>query len=266
MKTAETFIGYVRVSTARQGKSGLGLQAQQDAISHYVQGKGSLLKTFREVESGKVNQRPQLEEALMLCQTEKATLVIAKLDRLSRNAAFLLTLQESQARFVCCDMPQADPFTIGILALVAQHERKMISQRIKAALTVTKARGTKLGNPNGWGHAHQLGVPASIKARQTKAIAVQDAALAHLTQVGLVSAPQKRQLESLHAAGILTARGNPWTQPALSKALKAAKSRSITAAQKQLALLGAPQQNAQKTDPSPADESVDHRKLAAAGI
>jgi DNA invertase Pin-like site-specific DNA recombinase len=105
------------------------------------------VQEYREVESGKVNERPQLQAALKRCRQSKATLLIAKLDRLGRNTAFLMTLRESSVRFICADMPEADETTIGMLAVFAQHERKAISDRTTAALAAAKARGVKLGNP-----------------------------------------------------------------------------------------------------------------------
>ena len=140
-------IAYYRVSTLRQGQSGLGLDAQRAAVRAYLNAEPD--REFTEIESGKINARPQLNAAIQECRLTGARLVIAKLDRLSRNAAFLLTLKESGVQFVAADMPDANALTIGIMALIAQHEREAISQRTKAALAVAKARGTKLGNPNG---------------------------------------------------------------------------------------------------------------------
>jgi DNA invertase Pin-like site-specific DNA recombinase len=143
-------VAYERVSTARQGKSGLGLEAQRKAIEDYAATKGgTILARFTEVESGRKNDRPELEKALQLARITGATLVIAKLDRLSRNAAFLLTLRDAGVSFVACDMPEANDLTVGIMALVAQQEREAISRRTKEALAAAKARGVKLGNPNG---------------------------------------------------------------------------------------------------------------------
>jgi len=148
--TAARFVAYERVSTAQQGKSGLGLEAQRKAIGDFAASQDATLTgQFTEIESGGRNDRPELEKALTLARLTGATLVIAKLDRLSRNAAFLLTLQGSGVRFLACDMPEADDLTVGIMALVAQQEREAISRRTKEALAVAKARGVKLGNPNG---------------------------------------------------------------------------------------------------------------------
>ncbi|MAQ83677.1 MAG: resolvase [Maritimibacter sp.] len=143
-------VAYERVSTARQGKSGLGLEAQRAAIDAFTEQRGAdVIARFTEVESGRKNDRPELEKALNLAKLTGATLVIAKLDRLSRNAAFLLTLRDSGVRFLAADMPEANDLTVGIMALVAQQEREAISRRTKEALAAAKARGVKLGNPNG---------------------------------------------------------------------------------------------------------------------
>lgn len=143
------FIAYYRVSTAQQGRSGLGLEGQRKAVLDFLNGGSwELVAERTEVESGKrSDNRPALNEALQLCRVHNATLLIAKLDRLSRDAHFLLGLQKAGVRFVACDMPHADNFTVGILAMVAQKEREMISERTKAALAAAKARGVKLGSP-----------------------------------------------------------------------------------------------------------------------
>ena len=142
------FVAYYRVSTAQQGHSGLGLDAQRDAVMRYLSNGGwPPLAEFTEIETGKganaLDRRPQLQAALAYARKHKATLIIAKLDRLSRNAAFLLTLRDSGVRFLACDMPEANDLTVGIMALVAQQEREAISRRTKEALAVAKARGVK---------------------------------------------------------------------------------------------------------------------------
>ncbi len=143
-------VAYLRVSTARQGQSGLGLEAQAASIKAYVASVGGrVVETFTEIESGKTSNRPELAKALHLARVTGATLVIAKLDRLSRNAAFLLTLRDSGVRFVAADMPDANELTVGVMALIAQHEREAIAKRTKEALQAAKARGKVLGNPNG---------------------------------------------------------------------------------------------------------------------
>ena len=145
----KSFILYRRVSTVRQGQSGLGLESQEETVRRYVTGQnGTVVGEFVEVENGKNNDRPQLTLALNECRRLKATLVVAKLDRLSRNAEFLLRLQNGNVDFVCCDCPNVDRFTVSILALVAQRERELISERTKSALAQARKRGVRLGTKN----------------------------------------------------------------------------------------------------------------------
>jgi DNA invertase Pin-like site-specific DNA recombinase len=140
------YISYLRVSTARQGASGLGLEAQRAAVAGYLNGGDwKLVQEVVEVESGKKNDRVALAAALKLCRKLRATLVIAKLDRLARNVAFISNLMESGVEFVAVDMPQANRFVVHILAAVAEQEAEAISKRTKAALAAAKVRGTKLG-------------------------------------------------------------------------------------------------------------------------
>lgn len=143
-------VTYSRVSTDKQGRSGLGLEAQEETIARYCEQYGAeRVADFVEVESGKKHHRPELQKAIRAAKQHKAKLLVAKLDRLSRNAAFLLQLRDSNIEFVAADNPEANNLTIGILAVVAENEREMISQRTKAALAAAKARGVKLGNPLG---------------------------------------------------------------------------------------------------------------------
>lgn len=144
---ATRYVPYYRVSTARQGQSGLGLEAQQAAVRAFVADPAQLLGEFVEVESGKKDQRPQLLAAIVAARAAGATLLIAKLDRLSRNAGFIFALRDSGVAFVCCDMPDANTLTVGLFAIIAQHEREMISRRTIDALTAKKARGAVLGTP-----------------------------------------------------------------------------------------------------------------------
>jgi len=144
----QQFVSYVRVSTERQGKSGLGLDAQRTAVRIYIAGQhGGLLQEFREIESGKKDDRLQLAAALAACRKPRTVLVIAKLDRLARRVSFISTLMDGDVDFVACDFPQANRLTLHILAAVAEHEREMISQRTRAALRAARDRGVKLGNP-----------------------------------------------------------------------------------------------------------------------
>lgn len=165
------FVSYMRVSTVRQGVSGLGLDAQKKAIADYLNGGSwELLAEFVEIESGKNDTRQELQKALRLCLMTGATLIIAKLDRLSRNLHFISSIQKSNIEFVACDMPAANKFTVHILAAVAEHEREMISQRTKAALQAAKMRGTKLGNHSNLSEeALRIGRKLGVLARQRKA-------------------------------------------------------------------------------------------------
>ena len=202
------WVSYFRVSTDRQGKSGLGIEAQQAAVATFLNGGNwTVLGEFVEVESGKNSDRPKLAEAIAMCRLHGAKLLIAKLDRLSRDAHFLLGLEKAGIEFVAADMPSANRLTIGIMAIVAEEERRMISARTKAALAAAKARGVKLGGDRGQGMTP--GAPqASLKARQSRAQARgADLAptLAQLRAEGVTSATGIAK--ALTDRGIPTARG-----------------------------------------------------------
>lgn len=140
------FVSYLRVSTREQGKSGLGIEAQRRAVTATVnQRNGELIHEFVEVESGTNNYREELQKAIDYAKMFDATLVIANISRLSRNASFVLQLQESKVRFMCCDMPDVNDFTIGVMALVAQQQQRDISEATKRGLAEAKARGVVLG-------------------------------------------------------------------------------------------------------------------------
>jgi|TARA_Y100000310_G_C20484500_1_gene716242 DNA invertase Pin-like site-specific DNA recombinase len=147
--TAGTFVSYLRVSTSKQGADGYGIDAQRQAITNHLDGGDwKLLDEFREVESGRKAKRPELEKALALCAKTGATLIVAKLDRLARNVAFVSRLMESGIRFVAADQPHANDLTIHIIAAMAQYEAEQVSRRTKAALAVVRARGGKVGSDN----------------------------------------------------------------------------------------------------------------------
>jgi len=141
------YVGYYRVSTQKQGISGLGLEAQRTDVSRFISKEGELIAEYQDIESGKNNNRPNLLKAIGECKKFGATLLIAKLDRLSRNAAFVFTLRDSKVDFICCDMPNANSVTIGIMAVLAQDERERTSHRTKSALAELKKQGKKLGSP-----------------------------------------------------------------------------------------------------------------------
>jgi len=161
-------------------------------------GRWTLLKEYTEVESGRDNERPQLAKALHMAKVTGACLVIAKLDRLSRNAAFLLALRDSGVKFVCADVPEANDLTIGVLALVAQHERQRISARTKAALAEAKKRGTKLGNPHGARALYRPGV--NRRARAAARVALSEKAERFAVDL-------KPIIEEIEEAGITSNRG-----------------------------------------------------------
>jgi DNA invertase Pin-like site-specific DNA recombinase len=144
--TEQRFVAYYRVSTDRQGRSGLGLEAQQEAVSQFLAGRNaSVLCTFVEVESGGRDDRPQLREAIAACQRGKAILLIAKLDRLARSVAFIANLMDGNTEFIACDMPEASRLLLHVMAAFAEHERQVIGDRTRAALAAAKARGVRLG-------------------------------------------------------------------------------------------------------------------------
>lgn len=149
------FISYIRVSTTGQGRSGLGLAAQKRAVTDFLNGgQWELLAEFVEVESGTRRDRPELKKALDRCRLTNSTLIVAKIDRLARDAAFLLSLRDAGVDFVAADMPDANRMTVGIMAIIAEHERDAISARTKAALAAAKARGVCLGKPENLTPAH----------------------------------------------------------------------------------------------------------------
>lgn len=205
---------YCRVSTARQGESGLGLEAQKAEIAAYAAANNATITgEFIEIESGKKDDRPELAKAIKHARLTGSRLVIARLNRLSRNAAFLLNLKESGVEFVAADMPNANSLTVGVMALVAQEEREAISRSTKAALAACKARGQRLGNPNGAAALRRAGKGNTSAVRAIKgkanAFAVDLAdTLADVRAAGHTTL--KAQARELNRRGIKTARGGRW--------------------------------------------------------
>lgn len=211
------YVAYYRVSTARQGQSGLGLQAQQEAVRQYLNGGDwKLLAEFTEVETGKGSnalvKRPQLQQAIAYAKKYKATLLIAKLDRLARNVHFVSSLMESKVDFLCCDMPSATPLTIHILAAVAEDEAKRISQRTKAALAEAKRNGVKLGNPQ---LSSTLNEPRIAKADEFA-----ESMRFFLLVFKTCGMTQRQMVAALNEKGITTARGGQWSLLQLQRVLK----------------------------------------------
>jgi DNA invertase Pin-like site-specific DNA recombinase len=196
----QSFVAYYRVSTTKQGVSGLGLDAQRAAVAAFLHDR-PLLAEFTEVESGKKNDRPQLAAALALCKRKKTTLLIAKIDRLARNVAFIANLMEGKVEFVACDMPQASRFTIHILAAVAEHEAKIISERTKAGLAQAKLRGVKLGNPRS--------NEALLKAQESKRKVPDDVKLLISESHG-AGLTLQQIADKLNGLGIKTPQNKTW--------------------------------------------------------
>ena len=205
------FAAYYRVSTDRQGRSGLGLDAQREAVQRYLASiGGQLIAEHIEVESGKRNDRPELAKALAVCRKRRgAKLVIAKLDRLSRNVAFIATMMDSNVEFVACDNPHATRLTLRILAAVAEHEREMISVRTKAALAAAKARGKALGR-----HGAEVLAPAYKAAAQARAEELRPI----LTEIAGRST--RAIAAELMARGIPTPRGGRWQAQSVANVLR----------------------------------------------
>jgi DNA invertase Pin-like site-specific DNA recombinase len=204
------YIAYYRVSTARQGKSGLGIEAQKQAVQAHLNGEKPISE-FVEIESGRRSDRPQLAAALAACRVHKATLVIAKLDRLARNVAFVSSLMEAGVEFEACDFPQANRLTIHILAAVAEHEARMISDRTRAALGAAKRRGMKLGGFRG-----RAGTCTDLaKARAARTAKARERAIdlaATIEELRLSGAQSLRSIAAgLNSRSIVAARGGQWS-------------------------------------------------------
>jgi DNA invertase Pin-like site-specific DNA recombinase len=211
------FVAYYRVSTARQGQSGLGLEAQQQIVTDYLNGsKWALVASFIEVESGKDSaNRPELAKAMHMCRVHDATLIISKLDRLSRDAAWLLGLERQGYDFVIASSPNVNRLTIGVLALVAEQERRDISTRTKAALAMAKARGVKLGNPANLSQ-RDVGSVRGNAARARKADARSADLMPVVQDIRAEGHTSLRQIAAgLTARGIRTPRGREWTATAV---------------------------------------------------
>ncbi len=217
----EKAIAYYRVSTQRQGASGLGLEAQRAAVESLCKSRGwEIIDEHQDIESGGHDDRPELTAALAECKARGAILVIAKLDRLARKASFVTRLQDERVRFIAADMPEANEMTVGILAAVAQGEAKAISERTRAALAASKARGKKLGNPQ------NLTPEAMAKgraARHAKAIRMANGSIRHAVNYRAAGYSLARIAKELNESGQRARRGGKWTAPQVARLLALAE-------------------------------------------
>jgi DNA invertase Pin-like site-specific DNA recombinase len=215
------YIAYLRVSTDKQGMYGHGVSAQRQAIATYLgANNGILLEEFVEVESGKRNDRPALHNAISRCKMSRATLIIAKLDRLSRNLAFVANLMDSGIDFIACDNPYANKLTIHILAAIAEHEREMISRRTREALAAAKKKGIKLGGNRGALITREIqhkGLEKRRKDASDYAAHVYPRIRDLLDSGNSLNATAK----TLNGQQIFTAQGCKWTAKSVSRILQA---------------------------------------------
>lgn len=225
-------IAYYRVSTKKQGESGLGLEAQRIAVQSYAERCGAkIVREYTEVESGKRCNRPQLAKALSHAKRAKARLVVAKLDRLARNVAFLSALMESKVDFVAVDNQQANTLTLHILAAVAEAEAKMISERTKAGLAVAKAKGRLLGSarPGHWNGREELRQAGLMKAVEAASAANSQAAEEAYRDIRPMMLEMRESGSSLseicrklNGDGFTTRRGRQWSVTQVGRVIGAA--------------------------------------------
>jgi len=215
-------IAYYRVSTRQQSRSGLGLEAQRAIVEQFARARGATIaEHFTEQESGRSVTRPELGRALVACRLHRATLVVAKLDRLARNAAFLLSLRDSGVELVACDLPSMNRLAAGVMAVVAEEEARAISERTKAALQAARRRGVTLGNPSNLSQTgRRLGCVRSAATRSERAIARARDLAPSLHDLRVSGSESLRELaQGLNAKGILTAQGKQWTPAAVARVL-----------------------------------------------
>ena len=212
------YILYLRVSTARQGQSGLGVEGQRIIAQNFLRPDDRILAEYIEVESGKKVQRPQLTAAIEEARALNAVLLVAKLDRLARNVVFLGTLMESRVRFKACDMPEADEFTLHVLAAVAQKEATNISQNTKRGLMALKARGVKLGSPQNLTEAAKAKGKETMQRNAAEAVSNRQAR----RMIGLLRQQNMTLLQiaaELNSHGYKTRRGKQFTATAVRRLL-----------------------------------------------
>lgn len=221
------YVAYYRVSTRRQGESGLGLEAQKDAVHRFV-GEHDLVAEVEEVESGGRSDRPALEAALRECRLRAATLLIAKLDRLSRSVAFISRLQEQGVDFVACDNPHANTFTVQIMAAMAEFERKLISERTKVALAAAKARGVKLGGRRGEHRIEDHGAAGRRCSAKVRSKRAEMRAHDHLDVVQAIRAEGASSLRAiatgLNERAVPAPKGGSWSASQVRRVLARAPS------------------------------------------
>jgi DNA invertase Pin-like site-specific DNA recombinase len=215
------FVAYYRVSTQKQGRSGLGLEAQQASVRECLQRvSGVELASFVEVESGPKSDRPKLEAAILRCKQSNATLLVAKLDRLSRNAAFLMNLKDSGVQFEALDIPGANSMTVGVLALVAQHEAEAISRRTRDALAARRARGLQMGTPRDLSAHQKRASRLGTQANRAKAHARARLIAPAIERARADGHTSLRQIAAyLNEQTITTPRGKQWTPTAVAHAM-----------------------------------------------
>lgn len=215
------FVSYLRVSTQKQGYSGLGLEAQREIIHNYLHDTIPISE-FVEIESGRKSDRPKLKEALELCKKSKATLIVAKLDRLSRNVCFLSQLLESDVEIIFCDFPQANKMVLHILSAISQYEAELVSTRTRAALQAKKSRGCVLGNPEHLMDNHQKAISNSIKTNKEKAANNPNNRRAiALIRILLEQGKSIQQIaDTLNSDGFLTSGGKQFSYTTVYKLIK----------------------------------------------
>ncbi|UEM24445.1 recombinase family protein (plasmid) [Skermanella mucosa] len=217
----QRFVTYYRVSTQRQGRSGLGLEAQQAAVTAFLAGRDAqVIGEYREIESGRTSDRQQLAAAMLMCRMTGSVLLIAKLDRLARDAHFLLGLEKSGIEFLAADMPFANRLTIGIMALVAEEEAKAISARTKAALAARKARGLPLGNRASLRPADRQRAATAAAAWSKKAAAHAAMVLPAVQEMRAVGMSLRATARELTQRGFTTVTGGAWTATQVSAVLR----------------------------------------------
>jgi DNA invertase Pin-like site-specific DNA recombinase len=209
------YVAYFRVSTARQGVSGLGLDSQRETVSNFVAGRGEVIGEYTEVETGKggdaLAKRPQLAAALALCKKSGATLAIAKLDRLSRSLLFIATLMQTKTKFVACDLPEANTLTLHLMAAFAEHEAKRISERTKDALAQAKLRGVVLGA------TAKTNFKPNHEARTQAADAFAERLRHVIDGMARRGLTERRMVLELNDLGIRTARGGEFSETQLRR-------------------------------------------------